>query len=409
MKIWIKFLIGSVLGIIIALILPAEGFFMQKLLPYMTKFAIRFGRYLLLPLIFFSMTVSVYKLRESGILFKTAVKTSLVIIISSLILTAIGVISGLIIKLPRIPIPVEKISQSTSFDIAGNLLKIFPESIFSVFLDGAYLLPLYVLAGFAGAGCYTDNNISKPILTLFDSLSKVCYSIMCFFTDMLAFGMIPIAASWTVDFLAAFKTGIFNNLIILLTIDFIIVTFIIFPLILRFKFKEFHPFRILYASITSILTAFLSGDTNLVLALNMRHGKESLGIHRRINSVTMPVFSTFSRGGSALVISICFIIILRSYSSLGIKFFDVIWLFATAFACSFFLGALPTGGTFSALTIICSFYGRGYAAGYLLLKPIAPLLCAFAAAFDAVVAMFGSYLIASQSKLTEHKDTKYFI
>lgn len=409
MKIWLKFIIGSILGIISALIIPTDTFVMQKILPYITKYSIQFGRYMLLPLIFFTMTVSVCKLRKKNLLLKTALKSISVVTISSLILTIIGIISGLLVSLPRIPIPVEKISQVTTLDIPSNLLKLFPNSVFECFLDGSYLLPLYIFAGFAGAGCATDSNIAKPVLTLFDSFSKVSYFIMCFFIDMLAFGMIPIAATWTLDFVAAIKLNTFTNLIILLSVDLVLIIFVIYPLILRFGFKELHPYRILYASITSIITAFFSGDTNLVLAINMRHGKDSLGIRRRLNSVVFPIFSTFARGGSALVVSICFIVILRSYSSLGISFFDIMWLCGAVFICSFFLGALPTGGAFIALTVICNIYGRGYAAGYLLLKPVAPILCAYAAAIDAATAIFGSYLIASKSKMTEHKETRYFI
>lgn len=409
MKIWIKLIIGTVLGIISALVIPTDTFVMQKLLPFMTKFAIQFGRYMLLPLLFFTMTVSVCKLRETRQLLKTALKTSAVILASTMILTVLGIISGLIIKLPRIPIPVEKISSTPSLLISENFLKLFPESVFDCFIDGAFLVPLYIFAGFAGAGCASDRNTAKPVLNLFDSLSKVSYAIMNFFIDMLSFCMIPIAATWCLDFAVALKAGVFTNLIILLVIDFILVIFVIYPLILRFGFKELHPFKILYASISSIIVAFFSGDSNLVLAVNMRHGKESLGIKRRLNSVTLPIFSSFARGGSALVNAICFIIILRSYSSLGISFFDVMWLLGITFVTSLFLGALPTGGTFIALTVICSLYGRGYAAGYLLLKPVAPILCAFAAAFDAATAMFGSYLIASKNKMAEHKETRYFI
>lgn len=409
MKLWLKFIIGSLLGVVAAFVFPNESVIMQKFLPFLTEFAIKFGRYMLLPLLFFSMTVSVCKLRESDLLLKTAIKTILVILSSTLLLSLLGVISGLIVVLPRIPIPVEKILQTPSLDIRNNFLKLFPSSVFECFTDGAYLLPLLVFAGFAGAGCSTDRVIAKPVLTLFDSMSKVSYAIICFFTDMLAIGMIPIACTWTTQLSSVISAGTFTNLLILLFVDFLLIIFAIYPLILRFTFKEMHPYRILYASISSILTAFFSGDTNLVISLNIRQGKENLGIHRRLNAVTFPIFSIFSRGGTALVTSICFIIILRSYSSLGISFFDVLWLFVSSFLISFFLGAIPVGGPFIALTTLCSLYGRGYAAGYLLLKPAAPIICSLAAAIDAATAMFGSYLIASKSKLTEHKETRYYI
>ena len=144
MKIWLKFIIGSILGIISALIIPTDTFVMQKILPYITKYSIQFGRYMHLLLIFFTMTGSECKLRKKTLLLKTALKSISVVTISSLILTIIGIISGLLVSLPRIPIPVEKISQVTTLDIPSNLLKLFPNSVFECFLDGSYLLPLYM-------------------------------------------------------------------------------------------------------------------------------------------------------------------------------------------------------------------------------------------------------------------------
>ena len=109
------------------------------------------------------------------------------------------------------------------------------------------------------------------------------------------------------------------------------------------------------------------------------------------------------------MISICFVVILRSYSSLSISFSDIIWIGTTSFILSFLLGGLPVGGTFMALTIMCTMYGRGFEAGYLLLKPAAGIIGAFAAAIDAATAMFGSYFVAFKTKSIEHYDMKHFI
>lgn len=178
---------------------------------------------------------------------------------------------------------------------------------------------------------------------------------------------------------------------------------------MRFLFKEQHPYRILYASIAPILTAFFSTDSNLSLIVNIKHSKDSLGIRRRLNSIVMPIFSSFGRGGTACVTAISFVVILRSYSGLGIAFTDVLWIALVSFGLSFVLGALPVGGTFVAISVICSLYGRGFDAGYLLLKPAVPVICAVSTAIDTVTALLGSYLIASKNKWIERKDIKKYI
>ena len=159
----------------------------------------------------------------------------------------------------------------------------------------------------------------------------------------------------------------------------------------------------------SVITAFFSADSNLTLQLNMRHGKESLGIRRRINGVVHPLFTVFARGGSALVTTITFIMIWRSYSSLRIPFTDILWITFTSFGISFLLGGIPAGGAFISLTVLCTLYSKGFETGYLLLKPAAPIICSFAAAFDALTAIFGSYIIAVKTKLIEHHGINHFI
>ena len=110
-----------------------------------------------------------------------------------------------------------------------------------------------------------------------------------------------------------------------------------------------------------------------------------------------------------MVTSVCFIVILRSYSMLEIQMAQVIWVGFWAFLLSFLLGEHPAGGAFLLLTILCIKYGGGYEAGYLLLRGAAPILGCFAAAFDALTAMVGSYIVAAMTDSIEVQELKKFI
>ena len=301
MKNWLKYLIGVALGIVAAIVIPFESAQAQSVLDFIVDFVIRFGRYTLLPLLFFSVATAFFKLRDEKIMLRTTLWTAGVIIASSLMLVIFGLLTSIVIKLPRIPITVEKVSDIPSIDIKDLVLRLFPYSGFSALVDGSFLLPCFIFAGLAGAGAASDKIATKQAVTLFDSISKVCYIVMSFFTEILSIGMIAISCKWTIDFVSVIKTGVYTPLIIMLFCDLLLVAFVIYPVILRFLCHELHPFHILYASVCPFLVAFFSGDTNLALVLNLRHGKDSLGIRRRTNSVTFPLFSIFARGGAALV------------------------------------------------------------------------------------------------------------
>lgn len=409
MRIWLKYLIGIAIGLISALVFSPSTAQGQAVLDFIVEIAVRFGRYALLPVLFFSVSISFFKLRDEKLLTKASLWTFSVIFSSSFALMLLGLVSALAIKLPRIPITTEKASEISSFAWQTLITKLFPFSGFESLMDGAYLLPCFIFSGLAGAGAASDKNASKAAVGLFDSLSKVFYIVLSFFIEIFAVGMIAVMCRWTLDFISAVSSGVYNGLIIMLTADLFIVAFIIYPLILRFLCHEMHPYRVLYASICPFLVAFFSGDTNLALVLNLRHGKESLGIKRRINAFSFPLFSIFGRGGAALIQAAGFVLILRSYSSLGIPVLDVLWIAGVSFLLSFALAEIPLGGPFAAITSMCLLYGRGFESGYLLLKNAVPVICAYAAGIDALTAMFGSYIIAVKTKMIHHQELRKFI
>lgn len=409
MKVWLKFLIGSILGAICALVLPFENKALFSFLELVTEIVIRFGRYMVIPLMFFTAVIAFNRLRDTKLLVKTGYWIAGVIVASSFLLTIVGLISILIARIPRIPITVEKIPEIASLHIDDLLKSLFPFSAFDTLNNGTFLLSAYVFAMLVGAASTSDPVLFRPITQLADSLSKLMYKITVVFTEMFSVGMIAILCSWTIQFKDIILSGVYNPLILVLLIDFVVVAGIIYPLILKYLCHDPHPYKVLYASICSLITAFFSGDSNLVLPLNIRHGKESLGIRRRINGVSQPLFSIFARGGSALVTTVSFIVIWRSYSSLNIPFLDILWITFVSFGISFLLGGFPGGGAFISLTVLCTLYSKGFETGFLLLKPAAPILCSFAAAFDVLTAMFGSYIVAVKTKLIEHHNIKHFI
>lgn len=409
MKLWIKYLIASLLGVACAFILPTNNEAISSALEYLTELVIRFGRYMTIPVMFFTVIVAVNKLRETNQIAKTALWTGGTIVVSSLLLSLVGLLSILVVRLPRFPITVEKVSETATLNTANLIRTLFPYSPIESLLNGSFLLASFLFAGLIGGASASDNVLYRPIVQLADSLSKLMYNIAVFFTEFLSYGMAIILCYWTTKFRAIITSGVFSPMILLLLVDFLIVVGLIYPLIIRYICHDPHPYRILYASICSAIAAFFSADSNLTLLINMRHGKESIGIRRRINGITFPLFNIFARGGSALVTVVGFIMIWRSYSSLTIPFLDILWITFASFGISFLLGGLPAGGVFVSLSVLCTIYGRGFETGFLLLKPAAPIICSFAAAFDALTAIFGSYVVAVKTKLIEHHGINHFI
>ena len=314
MKVWIKYLIGVALGVLAAFILPTENAAFANAIAFLTELFIRIGRYVVVPLLFTSAIVAVCKLRTSKLLLKTTGLTFLIIIASSLILTLVGLASILIVKLPRIPITVDVATEAFSLDVKGMVLSLFPYSGFEALREGSFLLVCLVFAFIIGWESASEEIAFKPVFALSDSLSNLFYNIANFFTEIMSILCIAIVCYWAMDFRKVIEPGIFTPMVIMFLVDFVIVAGIIYPLILHFVCHDPHPYKVLYASIAPLILSFFSGDSNLVIPLVNRHLRDSLGIRRRCRGFTYPMFAIFARGGSALVTTISFILIWRSYS-----------------------------------------------------------------------------------------------
>ena len=409
MKIWLKYLIGIALGVTFALVAGAENTLFVQASEFLSKAAIQFGRYALYPAVFFGFTLSIFELRENRSLFKLALITSLIICVAALLLSFIGLLSVIIHTPTRIPIFVESISDIQALGIKESLLQLLPSSSFEAVINGTYILPLCIFGGFAGAGCAVDKNIAKPTITLIDSLARVAYAVLVFFVDMLVFGMVAVSAYWVVRFHEILQTAVFADFVILLLIDLLIIALVIYPILLKIFCRDINPYRVLYASLAPMLAAFFSQDTHVALTVSLRHSNESLSVRRRISSVALPIFSIFGRAGSALVITVSFIVILKSYSSLPLNIQDMFWLMGIASLFSCLLGRFPAGGTYIALASVCSLYGRGFESGYLILRPTAFFIGSVSAAINALTAITGTYITAYRFNMTGRKDLRFFI
>ena len=146
----------------------------------------------------------------------------MVLLVTTAALTLLGLISTLIIQLPRIPIPTGTESDIPGISLSQLLFRLLPFSSFDSLLEDAFLLPAFLFASLAGAGCATDINDSKHAVNVLESFSKVAYNVMSFFVDTLSIGMMAITCYWFIDARAVLLEGSFTPLIIIyLTIQFI--------------------------------------------------------------------------------------------------------------------------------------------------------------------------------------------
>jgi Na+/H+-dicarboxylate symporter len=372
------------------------------------------GRYTVVPVLIFSLTIAVYELRLDKQFWKLVSNTLIVIVASAIFIITVGVIVTLIFPPARIPILIQEQVQPADLGAGEAILGLFPPNMLSALVsNGVYLLPVYIFAFFLGLGLSYDHNYSRNIISLIDTLAHVFYHIATFFSEVLGVMMIALAAWWAMQFHGALKAEVYRDLLILLGVLSVVLAFGVLPLFLYLLpgpgGRRCNPWQVLYGSLGQAFAAFFSGDVNFSIPVMMRHLKENCGVRRRSEAVTISMMTSFCRAGSAMVAAAAFIVIIKSYSSLGISVGDVLNICLRAFGISFLLARHPGDGAYTALAVLSAGYGRGFEAGYLILKPIAFYLVACGTFIDVMLTTFGSFALARVFGFQEQRSREHYI
>ncbi|MDR1316613.1 MAG: cation:dicarboxylase symporter family transporter [Spirochaetales bacterium] len=402
MKIWLKLYIGAIVGIFLGLYLPDASGELGGFFLYLAGLVVRIGRYVLLPLVFFSLVITVYELKLENKLFAVYWKTIVYAVLTSLGMIVLGTVLVSLFPPGRIPIIVEVNVPLEKPALKELLYRIFPTSLFTIFTESSdFLLPLIVFAIFMGLTLTHNRNLFHSVVETCDSLSRLFYHMNSFITEFLFIGAIALAASMLLQLRKAPEIGLFLKLFTVLGLFTLIIVFVIFPLLLYFLSGRKKPLDWMYAQLAPAAGAFLSGDVYFSLGLLMRHAKESVGIPRRICAAAPPLLAVFTRGGSAMIMAMSFIVVLRSHSNLEIGFSQILWIIAASFGLSFLLGAVPGFGAFVGLAMLSGMYGREMEEGFLILRPVSILLVSMGALLDTVCASFVTTLVSNSLRMTE--------
>jgi len=409
MKIWIKYLIGAALGAILAVAVPLEDAWLRSVLSFLFDLSIRIGRYALLPLMLFSVPVAVFQQNEDKEFWRNVGRSALLLFASVAALSLVGVIVAATVQPARIPLVADASSAARPTGIREFLLSIFPESPFAALLSGKFLLPAFFLAALVGLALSHDRAATRPAIQVFDSLSRIFYQINSAIAEFLGILLIATAARCAIEFKAAARTDVYTPLLLTVGVEVLVVSLVVLPAVLWFFGGRKEPFKVLYGLLAPALAALASGDLYFALGPLTRHVKENLGVRRRYNALDIPMAAILGRAGTALVTSTAFIVVLSSYSGLGVSPSRLLWIVGVAPFAVLLTASSPDRGAIAALMSLCSLYGKGFENGFLIAAPMALPLMAAGAFLDALWAGCASVLLSRRSGSSQEKEPRFYI
>jgi aerobic C4-dicarboxylate transport protein len=408
MKLWMKYFLAIALGILVGFFLPSYEK-LDEILNFIGELSINAGRYVLFPLVFFSLPVAVCQLKRLNKFNPILLRILVSMGIATALMLAVGITVALVLPSDRIPITIQEDLDYSNPGFGQIANQIFSPNLFQVFTgDSSLLLPLCVLAFILGILFHFDKEQTGPTYNLFDSLSRIFYKLNWYIIKIQAFlvffiAFVSIRSIKDIDF------SFYTQHIIVLTISTAIVLFILYPITLFLIGGRGNPLNHVYSIMTPLLTGLVSGDVFYNYGILTAHLKENEGISREVGGITAPLFTLFARSGTALVGGASMLLIIRSYTSLDLTPYQILWVFFFSFIYSFALSHAPRLGIYALLSFLCSSYGRGLDRGYILLLPILPVLIGFSALLDTMCIVLLSRITAYNMDLLNEVPTKEFL
>ena len=390
MKLWLKYVLAATLGILAGLIVKSDTFIFFYILGA-AEFGLRLGRFILFPLFFFTLTVSVCQLRRDSLLAKTFFKILLFSLAAGILQILISTGLALLLPIDRIPIISETPGWQSPFpfrnasgtgslqDILRNLL---PVNAFKIFNNtGDFILPALIFSFFLGTQLYHDREEAEPLFNFFDSSSRVLYRMNSLFTKVFTILLIPVGCITVVHIREIGNFTPYMGLLRIVLAASVIILFGLYPLayFLITRRRPYSDMRVFYSA---LIASMLTGDGFINSQILLRNLKENGGMKREASGLSIPLLTMFSRTGTAMITSICLLTILKSYSSLELTAFQVFWVIGVSLLISLLLFAQSYTGVYTALIISCGLYGRGLVEGYVLILPVLPILVLFAGVLD---------------------------
>ncbi|CAD7844470.1 hypothetical protein S1OALGB6SA_742 [Olavius algarvensis spirochete endosymbiont] len=385
MKTPYQYLLGISFGIGAGLLLkPSDS--LVDALQSIVDMCLHIGRYIVFPLIFFSLPVAVTKLRrirKFGQVFRYSIYYA---IITSLLLTLLGTFIAWVFDFGRLSIIQGTAPDIITYNLKEILHEIFNQNSFRIFVGNpSSLLPLVVPAFILGWYMYYDRMIAEPTFNLFDSIARLLYKIN---RHLMILMPVMLALFVAATLIKSKQIMDFTSFLPLLATIFaicILLVGVICPLVMRAILGRGYSWKVMAGLAGALLSCFVSGSPMFNYGNLTLHLKNNLHIPRHNAAFIAPLYLMFARAGTAMLSAICMLTVIRSYSSLGITHFQVAWVALFSFLISFALPANPNWGIVAALTLLCSLYGRGLDEGWLILAPIFPLLAMLGSVLDSAI------------------------
>lgn len=347
---WVKVLIGLVLGIIVGAIifythdLPEDRVKITRyLLPLGTIF-INLVKMVIPPLIFFSLVSAITNMAHSSNMSKIGLKSVLAFLSTAAFAVVIGLTAGAVFQ-PGIGVDLHL--ENTSFHMpASNGPKDFLEMIISIFPDNAigamaqgHVLQIVVFSIFAG---FTLNIIRDKVpnaLKLVQEFAQFSFKMIELIVRLSPIGVFGFM-SWMIGEKGLGIVGSLGKLfgVVILAC---FLQYLLFGVFIR-VFGKVSPLPFYRKMVEPQVLAFSTTSSKAALATTMKTLKEKMGVSETSANFVLPLGASMNMDGTAIYLGICALFFAQATGHV-LQPHDYVMLIFTCTIASIGAAGIPSG------------------------------------------------------------------
>ena len=317
MKTWLTYLAAAAMGLAFDLTLKNSGFYLP-FITFMADVVLKLGIFIVFPLAFFTMTAGTASLtRKRG---QNSYVWLSTILWATLTTVVLSIVTGLLFRVfpaafPSTTTTPSSAQQATELSAllanstlsrlsAANPLSV--NSFFNFIKSSDCLLPIILIALVFGYAIRPTSEVIRPAYITMNSISEVMFRLAKIVAKLLWIGIFFISGVWF-NHLWTDATVFFSwRFVVLCCIVGFGTLFVIIPLIYAIMtgFRR-NPYRQIVRLLSSGVASFFSVNYLFSQSTLYTDCRINLGIQKSVVSTALPLHSIITKGGSALVSSLC--------------------------------------------------------------------------------------------------------
>ena len=309
-----KIFIGMLAGIIVGLLFIKNPAFTTDYLKPIGTIYINLLKFLVVPVVLFSITDGVISLKDLKRVGSVGLKT----FIYYMFTTALAVVIGLVIvnlfkgyfpALSSADLGALEYTAKETPKVMDVIVNIFPSNLVQPMVN-ADMLPVIVIAIFFGAGVLAAGEKGEKIGEWINCMNEVVMKIMMMIIEFTPYGVFCLMAN-VVAVNGASIVGTLALIIGVAYIGYIIHVVVVYGLSVKFLSKM-SPIAFFKGIAPAMMCAFTTTSSNATLPLNIECCND-LGAEPEISSFVLPLGATINMDGTAIYQAVCAVFIACCY------------------------------------------------------------------------------------------------